>query len=137
MDQATWMFWLLFPFGLLIPACLCASALLDLQDRNQNCFNLFPKYNFLLLPRGRLLLVNLALNTVYTGQVSTLTCSGKEVFPLLMSVAALFQLSHPQCVYSSIKQQQEQQSTCRPVLHLKDEEEKQSVGGRSTEVKYK
>lgn len=53
MDQATWIFWRLFPFGLLILARLCASASSDLQDRNRNCFSLFPRENLQLLPRRK------------------------------------------------------------------------------------
>lgn len=70
MDQATWIFWLLFPFGLLILACLCASASSDLQDRNQNCFSLFPEETLQSLPREPLgvrvyWLCALKLNTVF------------------------------------------------------------------------
>lgn len=114
MDQATWIFWRLFPFGLLILARLCASALSDLQDRNQNCFSLFPRENLQLLPRRKQLLVSsyslwqtvlclemhcvVKLDTVYTGHVFLLTCSDKEILRLLMSVRTLFLLSYPQCV---------------------------------------
>lgn len=71
MDQATWIFWLLFPFGLLILACLCASASSDLQERNQNCFSLFPEETLQSLPRREQLgvrvywLCAVKLNTVY------------------------------------------------------------------------
>lgn len=138
MDQATWMFRLLFRFKLLILACLCASALSDLQDRNQNRFSLFPLENFQLLPRRQQLLVSVRwdcfpfvkalcdetwhLTQHYTGHVSI---QARRFFSLsLMSLRTLLssmtELSPPQCVYSSIKH-----DPLDP--HLMNKEREQSV----------